>query len=156
MELIIRDNVTAFLDGIGGKLKQPKVIAEAMGLAIVSLTMRSFNDESVRAAPWAPLSEMTIARKIAEGTSTAILKRHVVLARSWRITELTGNYVKVGTDRFYAKFHQFGTDHIPARPMLPLQGGPDNASFTPLAIDRMASVAKAALAGLLLPKGPRK
>jgi phage gpG-like protein len=151
--IIVKDHISAVLAALGGKLKQPKVVAEAMGLAVVSLTLRSFNDPGVRAAPWAPLTPATLARKIAEGTSTAILKRHVVLARSWRITELTARYVKVGTDRPYAAFHQWGTSRVPARPMLPLQGDPGAAKFTPLAERRMVSVAKAALAHLLL--GPR-
>lgn len=157
MQVIVNDHVSAVLDAIGARRKNLKPVVEAMGLAVVSLTIRSFNDPSLRAAPWAALREATIARKLAEGTSTAILKRHVLLARSWRITELANDQVKVGSDRFYAAFHQFGTKHLPARPMLPLIGGPESAAFTPLAVKRMVSVAKAALAGLLLPsKGGRK
>lgn len=158
--IIIKDHVSALLDGLGGRLKRPKVVAEATGLAVVALTIRSFNDPSVRAAPWAPLTEATIARKLAEGTSTAILKRHVLLARSWRVTELGSDYVKVGSDRFYAWFHQFGTSRLPARPMLPLAGPPGGATFTPLAVSRMVAVAKRALAGEMLRSGsantPRK
>lgn len=149
--IIIKDHVGTLLDGLGGKLKKPKAVAEAMGLAIVGLTMRSFNDPSVRAAPWSPLRDATIAAKLREGKSTAILKRNVLLARSWRITDLADDHVKVGSDRFYAWFHQFGTQRVSARPMLPLIGPPSAAQFTDLAVRRMVSVAKAALAGMLLP-----
>ena len=154
MEIIIKDQATAVLDAIGAKRGQYKQVAEAMGLALVSLTIRSFNEETLRASPWAALKESTIARKIAEGTSTAILKRHGLLWRSWRVTEVTNAHVKVGSDRPYAGVHQFGSKdgRIPARPMLPMTGGPDSPTFTDLAVKRMVSVAKAALAGLLLPR----
>jgi phage gpG-like protein len=157
MQVIIKDNVTAVLDAIGAKARHMKPVAEAMGLAVVGLTIRSFNDPSVRASPWAALHPFTFAQKLAEGTSTAILKRHVLLARSWRVTEVSNDGVKVGSDRFYAYFHQFGTKRVAARPMLPMTGGPTDPKFTPLALSRMVSVGKAALAGLLLPKrAPRK
>lgn len=154
MQVVIKDQVTAALDAIGAKRGQYKQVAQAMGLALVSLAIRSFNDESLRATPWAALKEATIARKIAEGTSTAILKRHGLLWRSWRVVEYTNSYVKVGSDRPYADVHQFGSKDgtIPARPMLPMTGGPENPVFTQLAVQRMVSVAKAALAGLMLPK----
>lgn len=148
MQVIIKDTATAVLDAIGAKRGQHKQVAEAMGLALVSLTLRSFNDESLRASPWAALKESTLAQKLAEGTSSAILKRHGLLWRSFRVVEATNSHVRVGSDRPQAAFHQFGTKWIPARPMLPMTGG----KFTQLAVNRMISVAKAALAGLLLPK----
>lgn len=152
--VVIKDQVSAVLEAIGAKRGQHKTIAEAMGLALVSLTIRSFNDETVRASPWAELKEITIARKLAEGTSTAILKRHGLLWRSWRVTEVAASHAKVGSDREYAAVHQWGSrdGRIPARPMLPLTGTAENAQFTDLAVKRMTSVAKAALEGLLLPK----
>lgn len=156
MQLIIRDQVSAILDEIGAKRKN-KYVAEAMGLAIVGLAIRSFNDPSVRAAPWAPLTEATLAKKIEEGTSTAILKRHTLLFRSWRVVEATSDFVRVGSDRFYAAFHQWGTKRgLPARPMLPLLGTPEAAQLTPLAAKRMVSAAKAALEGFLFKRGGKK
>jgi phage gpG-like protein len=149
MEVIIKDQVSAVLDEIGAKRKN-RAVAEAMGLAIVGLAIRSFNDPSVRAAPWAPLAPATIAQKIEEGTSTAILKRHTLLFRSWRVIEATSDFVRVGSDRFYAMFHQFGTKRgLPARPMLPLVGDATSSRLTPLAVKRMVSAAKAALEGFL-------
>lgn len=148
MQIVIRDEITAVLDVLGARRTHQQV-SEAIGLAVVSLTIRSFNDPSVRAAPWAPLAPLTLERKIAEGTSTAILKRHSLLFRSWRVIEATGDFVRIGSDRFYAMFHQFGTERIPARPMLPMLGDPDSAEFTPLAVRRMIHAGKAALAGIL-------
>ena len=149
MDLIIRDGVSAALDAIGAKRKN-KQVAEAMGLAIVSLTIRAFNDPSVRAAPWAPLAPATLAEKIRAGKSTAILKRSTLLFRSWRVIEATGDFVRIGSDRFYAAFQQFGTGRgVPARPMLPLLGGPTDPQLAPFALTRMVSAAKAALQGFL-------
>lgn len=150
MQLIIRDQVSAILEEVGAKRKN-RAVSEAMGLAVVGLAIRSFNDPSVRAAPWAPLTEATLAKKIEEGKSTAILKRNSILFRSWRVTEATADFVRIGSDRFYAAFHQWGTKRgLPARPMLPLLGTPDAAQLTPLAASRMVSAAKAALEGFLL------
>ncbi len=150
VQVVVTDSVMSVLERLGVQLKNRKPIGEAMGLAVTSLTIRSFNDPSVRAAPWAPLKEATVAAKLREGTSTAILKRNTLLWRSWRITELTNDVVKVGTDRFYAKFHQWGTIRgLPPRPMLPLDGTPDSADFTPLAVRRIMSAARAVVQGLL-------
>lgn len=150
MELIIRDQVSAILEELGAR-RANRHIAEAMGLAVVGLAVRSFNDPSARAAPWAPLKAATLAKKIEDGKSTAILKRNTLLFRSWRVVEATGDFVRVGSDRFYAAFHQWGTRRgLPPRPMLPLLGTPEAPELTPLAASRMVSVAKAALAGCLL------
>lgn len=152
--VIVRDQVTAVLDAIGAKARDRRPVAEAMGLALVSLAIRSFNAPEVRAAPWAALKQSTIDRKMKEGTSDAILKRRGLLWRSWRVVESTPNYVKVGSDRPYASVHQWGSKNgaIPARPMLPMTGTPDAPRFSELATRRMISVAKSALEGLLLPK----
>lgn len=150
MQLVIKDTATIALDALGARLRDRAPIAEAAGLAVVQLAIRSFNDPAVRAAPWAPLQERTLARKVAEGTSTAILKRRGVLFRSWRVIEATNDHVIVGSDRFYAMFHQFGTARgLPARPMLPITGGPGSSALTPLAVRNLTAAAKAKLQEML-------
>lgn len=150
MQILIKDPVTAALDQVGAKIRDRTPIAEAVGLTVSSLAARSFNDPSVRASPWAPLKPATLREKIAAGQSTAILKRSTLLFRSWRVIEATADRVRVGSDRFYAIFHQFGTKRgLPARPMLPITGGVDNARLTDLAVRRVVDAARAALAALL-------
>jgi hypothetical protein len=159
MEIVIKDSATAALNLLDARLKNRSAVSEAAGLAVVSLSTRSFNDPSVRAAPWAPLQPETIARKLEEGTSTAILKRHGLLFRSYRMIEATNDYVRVGSDRAtpgglwsLAAIHQFGTKdgRIPARPMMPLMGSsPDSAILTPLAVRNVQAAAMAALKKLL-------
>ena len=174
MELIIKDTVTAVLEKLGAKLKHPKPILEAAGFAVANLAKASFGDPSVRAETWAPLSKFTLAQKMAEDTSSSILRRHGQLAKSFRITGIGDDFVRVGTDRPHAHVHQFGmviraksalrglvfrAGHfgliklqsvtIPMRPMLPLIGSRESFSLTPLAVRNVVSAAKAELARIL-------
>jgi len=157
-ELIIKDLATVALDQLQAKLMNTESVSEAAGLAVVSLATRSFNDPSVRAAPWAPLKESTLLQKIKEDTSTAILKRKGVLYRSYRVIETTNDTVRVGSDRAtpdgkmsIAAIHQFGTRNgrIPARPMLPIWGTQDSNILTPLAVKSVRAAALRALNALM-------
>lgn len=73
-------------------------IHEAMGLAVISMTQRAFNDASLRPTSWAPLANGLPARLRKSGT----------LAKSpWVITAADSG-VTVGSDRDYAAIHQLG------------------------------------------------
>jgi phage gpG-like protein len=166
MQLIVTDTATAALTALAAKVTNPQPIARAAGEAVAQLARRSFSDESVRASPWAPLAPSTLAQKLAGGTMTQILRRSGLLWLSWRVTSVSRNSVTVGSDRrtedvaaslasrsagggginiSLAAIHQFGTARIPARPMLPITGGPDNAQFTELAVRDMLSAARGAI-----------
>lgn len=99
--------------------KNPGPALRAAGTAVVQMTKRAFNEEALRPEAWAPLKAATLAQKRRAGKSTALLKRDGVLWRSPRIISADGSRVIVGTDRFYARFHQLGTKRIPARPFFP-------------------------------------
>lgn len=94
---IRRDTLTPALANLAREL-DPKFVLEAMGMVLVSRTQGAFNDSSVRPAAWAPTK-----------TGHSILKKHGTLYQSIRITGLTATEVRVGTDRPYASYHQFGT-----------------------------------------------
>lgn len=147
MQLIVRDTASAALAAIGARLKNKQPISEAAGFAVVQLTARSFHDPSVRAAPWAPLAPATIAQKLADNTTVKfILGRSGLLSKSFRVVEAGNDFVRVGSDRWYAAFHQLGTNRgLPARPMLPVI---DN-ELTPLAVRNVVAAAQAKLAELL-------
>lgn len=150
MGLSVNDRLPPALARAASKIKDKRPILEAMGLQLVSITTRSFNDPTQRAAPWAPLSASTLAQKLKAGKSSAILKRDVILARSFRVTALTNAAVTVGSDRPYAPFQQFGTKRgIPARPMLPFLGGPDSATLAPWAREKLTKIASAKTKSLL-------
>lgn len=151
MQLIINDTATAALELIGAKLKDPTPVLEAAGEAVVGITTRAFNDPSLRVTPWAALQPATVAAKLREGSAGAILKRSTLLFRSFRVLDLTANSVTVGTDRFYARFHQWGSRNgrLPARPMLPLTGGPESPELASFAVTSVMDAARAALQDLL-------
>jgi phage gpG-like protein len=151
MSLSIRDTLSSGLRKLAGQVADKKPILEAVGLQLASITRRSFNEPALRAAPWAPLKAATLAAKIRAGKSSAILKRNLVLSRSWRVSSLTNSSVTVSTDRPYAPAQQFGSlkRGIPARPMLPFIGGPENAVLAPWARDKLTKIGQAKLASLL-------
>jgi phage virion morphogenesis protein len=105
------DSVTPDLKRLGAMGDDMTPLMRAIGVAIVSLTKRAFNDASLRPAGWA-------AKK--DG-SVATLKQDAVLWRSIRTITADSARVVVGSDRPYAAIHQLGgkTRPMPARPYFP-------------------------------------
>lgn len=100
--------------------QNPRRALQAAGQYIAGRTTRAFNYPALRQASWRALKPATIKAKMRKNRSPGILKAtDPGLFHSIRITSLTSNSVTIGTDRFYAKFHQLGTKHIPARPFFP-------------------------------------
>lgn len=73
-------------------------IHEAIGLAIISITKRAFNDAGLRASPWPNLV----------GGAPARLRKSGTLAKSVRVISATDSGMVVGSDRKYAAIHQLG------------------------------------------------
>jgi len=147
MILIVQDTASAALAKLAANVADKRPILKAVGSAIAELAGRAFNDESVRAAPWAPLAPATVAQKLKAGTMTAILKRHGLLWHSFRVGAVTVGSetdasVTVVSDRPYAGYHQTGTARMPARPMLPITTG---GQLTLLARRNLLDAAKAVL-----------
>ncbi len=94
-------------------------VLQAAGLVIEARAKRAFDEPGLRPAAWAALKPSTLRAKAAKNLSSQILRANGTLWRSIRITELLATRVTVGTDRFYAKFHQLGTKRMPARPFFP-------------------------------------
>jgi phage gpG-like protein len=117
---IKRDTLTPDLRRALRAAKNTQPALRAAGVVVVEMTKRAFNESQLRPEPWAPLKAATLAQKRRLGKSNAILKRDGALWRSPRIISVDGRRVIVGTDRFYARFHQLGTKKgIPARPFFP-------------------------------------
>lgn len=104
---IVRDLLTPDLRALSRKLSDKRPLLEAMGLALVSVTQRAFNDASLRPSAWAP-------KKSSDGKP--LLKRSGLLWRSPRIVSIESAAVTVGTDRPYAAAHQFGSKPHTIRP----------------------------------------
>ena len=133
---ITGDTLTPGLRAMAARCRNKKPILFAMGSALVFLTKRAFHDESVRASTWAQLKKRV---------GSPLLKS-TLLSKSPRIIETTNEHVIVGTDRPYAKYHQFGTKHIPARPFFPFDS---SGKPIPVAIRNIQLAAAAAMRKLL-------
>lgn len=151
--MTIRDSITPELRRLARRVDNPTPILEAMGLQLASIGARSFNDASLRVAPWAPLKPGTLAGKIKAGKSSAILKRDTLLYRSLiRPDMVTGRRsVTIKIDRPYASYHQFGApkQKIPARPFLPFIGTTEAAVLAPWAREKLRKIGQAKLDSLL-------
>jgi phage gpG-like protein len=103
---ITRNTLSPALAAIARRLSDKRPLLEAMALSLVSVTKRAFRDDSLRPAPWAPVKK----------TSGAALRQSGALFQSIAITGVTQDEARVGTDRPYARYHQFGTDPFEIRP----------------------------------------
>jgi phage gpG-like protein len=143
---------------------QSRDMAEAVGLQVVAMGQRAFNDPGLRPSAWAPL----------KSGGAATLKISGALWHSLRIVSVSSNSVTVGSDRPYASIHQLGGrtkphkivptnkralfwpnaahpvrsvnhpgSNIPARPFFPITA---TGELTPAASSSIASILAAKLA----------
>lgn len=164
MSLKIKDAISPELARMIRACQNRRAVLEAMGLALVSLTKRAFDEPALRPLPWP-------ARK--HDSSNPILIQSTLLRRSIRVTRTTSDEVEVGTDRPYAAAHQFGTKpytirpktakalfwpgaphpmtavHHPGLPPRPFFPFDSSGSMTPAAQAKVKTAAMAALASQL-------
>jgi phage gpG-like protein len=95
---LTRDTISPSLSQHLARASNRVGIHQAMGLAIISIAKRSFNDASLRPTAWSPLANGQPARLRKSGT----------LAKSARVILATDDSVTVGSDRLYAAIHQLG------------------------------------------------
>ena len=85
----------------------------AIGTEVTSRTTLAFRTASMRPAPWAP------RKPSKRDDGHPLLIRSGGLQKNFR-SEVTGHdTVVVGTMVEYARYHQFGTKKMPARPFFP-------------------------------------
>lgn len=94
----ISDAMTPDLQRRFRLVQDKRPIHAAMGMAIISLTKRAFNDPSLRPSPWKAKKDGTPSRLRDTGT----------LAKSPRMSSATQTGATVGSDRLYAAIHQLG------------------------------------------------
>lgn len=166
---VARNTLTPSLRQAARGIRDRRPILEAMGLQLVSITVRAFRDASLRASTWPPKRD----------GSPATLYKRGALRQSIRITSVDNRAVNVGSDRPYAAIHQLGgttrahvieasrakflafksggamifrkrVNHpgskIPPRPFFPFL---PNGQPTQLARDRIGAIARAKIARLL-------
>lgn len=103
----MHDTISPELAKMARQVRNRVPILRAMGAALQSWITRSFNDPAKRMRPWEE-----------KKSGGALLKRSGTMWRSFRLTRLTNEAVTVGTDRPYARWHQYGTDPYVIRPKL--------------------------------------
>lgn len=152
MSVTIHDTITPGLKALIGKVGDKRPILEAMGTELQKITQGSFNNAAWRVTPWANLAPSTIRSK-RNSRMKAPLKRTGQLWKNWSLSytpsTVTLHSGAGAATRPYAAFHQFGTSRLPARPMLPFIGGPEDAKLAPWARAKLSRIAQAKLNSLL-------
>jgi len=118
MEVIIDDaEVRKLLKEKGSQLKNLTPAMQAVSIILHRIVMKNFDAEG-RPKKWAPLAPSTIASKRRRhGTLPPILVDSGTLRRSIH-ENYSHNHAEVATPMKYAKYLQFGTRKMPARPFL--------------------------------------
>ena len=84
-----------------------------IGNVVKNRTTEAFKNPHYRPSPWAP-------RKNNADPNRPLLYKHGDLQQNFRSVVTGPDTVVVGTKVEYAKYHQTGTKHMPARPFFPV------------------------------------
>jgi phage gpG-like protein len=110
-----KSQVEVKLNKIAAGIKKPQVPLKRIGIKILNLVNKNFQQEGQEGDKWKALSPATIARK----GSSRILVDTGNLRASYTY-QLRGNSaVQIGSPVFYSIWHEEGTKDIPQRPVLP-------------------------------------
>jgi phage gpG-like protein len=117
----IEDQVSPLLQRLRAKMSDFTPAMRSVGVGLAALTLRAFDDPSLRPSAWPAKKDQ----------STATLRKTGLLWRSPRVIAATNNSVAIGSDRPYAAIHQLGgvKRPMPARPFFPVQ--PDGTPTDP-------------------------
>lgn len=112
------DEATRSLEGVEERLSNMRPVLRVVAEDLKAVTDDSFRESrSPSGTPWKPLSPATI-KKRRQGSSKPLVDtgnlRNSISARASR------KAIRFGTNTPYAPPHQFGGEHIPARPYLPV------------------------------------
>lgn len=115
------DEATRRIGELSGRLSDLSPALRPAAEDLKTLIDDSFRESrSPDGTPWAPLKPATIKRR-RQGSSKPLVDtgtlRNSISVRAGKKT------LRVGTNVPYAGTHQFGGEHIPARPFLPISGG---------------------------------
>lgn len=100
VQIKIEDKISPHLARQARALADRRPMLEGMGLALVSMTQRAFQDSALRPASWAPVKK--------GGLKNAPLRLSGALYQSIKLSGLNNNSVTVSSDRRYAAIHQLG------------------------------------------------
>lgn len=106
----INDQVTPAICQLQAKLHNLTPLCNSIGIALVSLAKRAFDEPNLRPSTWPPKRD----------GSTATLRYTGLLWRSLRVISSHPTGVVIGSDRPYAAIHQLGGKTAP-RTILPVR-----------------------------------
>lgn len=134
-----KDTLTADLRRALRAAQNPEPALRAGGQVVVEHAKRAFRETGLRAESWPALSAKTLAEKRRAQKSSSVLIRDGHLIRTPRILTSAKRRVIVGSNLFYARFHQLGAKNgIPARPFWPFRS---NGKMT----EKTARIVRAAM-----------
>lgn len=145
MTFSFKDSLTPALRQKLEKVRDKRPLLQAGGTMLWQCSLDSWRNETMRLAPWPELAPATVAAKEAAG-KTAMLFFEGHMKQSLRVGAPSGDTIEIGSDAFYAPFHQFGTARMPARPFIPMMG---NGQLSSAAEKRVFAAMTARLNALL-------
>ena len=128
ISLQVSDRVSFPLSRAAQQLADKEPVNRRISIQLYGWTMRNFDVAGAMQTPrWAPLSARTLKEKARLGYSPQPLLRTGNLRQAFASyydankggIGARASYFSGGKKFDYATVHQFGSEHIPARPMLP-------------------------------------
>ena len=113
-----------------------KSALEAIGAEVKSQAERAFKHPHYRPSPWAP-------RKNNADPERPLLYKSGTMRRDLNSRLEGDDTVVIGTPHEYAKYHQTGTKHMPARPFMPVD---KSGNLLPRVMRKIKKIVEEALA----------
>jgi phage gpG-like protein len=114
------EQVKALLKKAGDKAKNLRIPLKQCGILMLGSIDKNFRAEG-RPTKWAPLSEMTLARRRKEGRGAKILQDTGMGKGSIVYNVMSDQEVQIGTPLEYMRIHQTGGSiNLPARDIYPV------------------------------------
>ena len=128
LRVSIQDATTPAIRKAAASIADTETPNRMISIQYYGWTIRNFDSGGLKQIPpWRPLAPSTLAQKLKLGYSPLPLLRTGNLRQSFigfhdkskAGVGARASYFLGGKKFDYATVHQFGTDHVPARPMLP-------------------------------------
>jgi phage gpG-like protein len=94
----VDDQISPAIRVLAGKMQNLTPVHRSIGIGLVALAKRAFDEPALRPTPWPAKHDGTVAT----------LRRSSTLWRSLRVIQAGPTGVTIGSDRPYAAIHQLG------------------------------------------------
>lgn len=121
VSVAIEDSDIESLDDIASEISKGKYRRKFKQVAVEQVIYRLTDEKrSPDGSSWPPWSEKYERRNRSKNPNRSMLVREGYLKDSIRGQLFRGNEIHIGSDLFYAEYHQYGTENIPQREFLGL------------------------------------